>query len=456
MSDPNQICENLTNPQEEEVTSLNDASKIITISNHQEDDSEYEDLDDDDDESLLNTVMKKALVKKTTDNDELDINIKPRRSHEKHLDDEHSEDENDNQSVPNLKSDEMKKKKSVDDDDNNTQSPAYIPRKGRFYEHDDRTLNDTGRSKKETSRNDHRFYTDGDGKWQHDLYFRDEQKSAFRSPAQKNDYERIRHDYHSKNRFHTNDFVYKNHENFQQQQGQQRYQNDYRQRVPQRNTQKPVNNRTNQFNLKDYHQSLPSHNRQNLKKETPLTSGQQRYDHGPSQIDQRIFRRRRSLPDTDINQKDNDSRFKDSFNRNNQKVFNANSPHHSQKQFELFDNKPNLPPRLQKPSYPPRTSLNLSPDVSTTERPKRYSNMRNNFSSSGQQPIVPSQVHPYREQRTNKTEQNDWPQAPPPPTSYLPRQIITPQMFYQQYNSRSNPMVSAQTSMSQQVMINTL
>ena len=36
---------------------------MISISGHQEDDSDYEDLDDDDDESLLNTVMKKALMK---------------------------------------------------------------------------------------------------------------------------------------------------------------------------------------------------------------------------------------------------------------------------------------------------------------------------------------------------------------------------------------------------------
>lgn len=77
----------------------------------------------------------------------MDIDIKPRRSHEKHHDNEHSENENDNQSVPNPKPDETKKKDTVDDD-NDTQSPAYIPRKGRFYEHDDRTLNDTGRSKK--------------------------------------------------------------------------------------------------------------------------------------------------------------------------------------------------------------------------------------------------------------------------------------------------------------------
>lgn len=33
------------------------------------------------------------------------------------------------------------------DDDCNTQSPAYIPRKGKFYEHDDRTLDKNDRGK---------------------------------------------------------------------------------------------------------------------------------------------------------------------------------------------------------------------------------------------------------------------------------------------------------------------
>jgi hypothetical protein len=33
---------------------------------------------------------------------------------------------------------------------------------------------------------------------------------------------------------------------------------------------------------------------------------------------------------------------------------------------------------------------------------------------------------------------DDWPQAPPPPMSYLP-QLMTPQMFYQQQTSRYVP-----------------
>jgi protein CASC3 len=81
------------------------------------------------------------------DDDELHINIKPRRINKKYQDDEHSEgyeDDNDNQNVPKISHD---KKNELLDDDNNTQSPAYIPRKGKFYEHDDRTLNENDRSK---------------------------------------------------------------------------------------------------------------------------------------------------------------------------------------------------------------------------------------------------------------------------------------------------------------------
>jgi hypothetical protein len=67
--------------------------------------------------------------------------LKPRRARKKIEDDEHSEDDDDNQNVPKTKINEIL------DDDNNTQSPAYIPRKGKFYEHDDRTLDENQRSK---------------------------------------------------------------------------------------------------------------------------------------------------------------------------------------------------------------------------------------------------------------------------------------------------------------------
>ena len=75
------------------------------------------------------------------DDDELLIDLKPRRARRKDEDDEQSEGDDDNQNVPKTKiSDTL-------DDDNNTQSPAYVPRKGKFYEHDDRTLDENQRPK---------------------------------------------------------------------------------------------------------------------------------------------------------------------------------------------------------------------------------------------------------------------------------------------------------------------
>ncbi len=86
------------------------------------------------------------------DDDELHLIIKPRRIHKKHQDDEHSEgyeEDDENQNVPKINHDMKKpnKNKQLLDDDNNTQSPAYIPRKGKFYEHDDRSLNENDQSK---------------------------------------------------------------------------------------------------------------------------------------------------------------------------------------------------------------------------------------------------------------------------------------------------------------------
>ncbi|UJR35796.1 hypothetical protein I4U23_028544 [Adineta vaga] len=498
MSDPNQISENLTNLQEDETIAMNgDESRMISISDQKiesleidtdqkcsneignecddKDDSEYEDLDDDeeedDDGSLLSSVLKKALFKKTMDEDEVDIDIKPRRSNENHLEKEHSEgdDDNDNQSVPTIESvivDDKKKsenRKETFDDDNDTQNPAYIPRKGRFYEHDDRTLDETNQSKKEITRNNYRLSTDFDGKWQHDLFLRDEEKSTFRRPLQKHDHEHSPRDYHQ-NRFHVNDYMSQSHTG---------YNNFPQQRMSHKTNPTSINNRMNQFDLKDYEHSSSSsssYNRSNLKRETTVpkevqvTPHRQRRDYDQTQIDERTYHRRRSLPTNDFQQQDNTSKYKNNFTRNDPKFFKTsiNSFNQPRKTYELSENKPNLPPRLQmnntnrnliqKPSYQQRTSLNLSPDVSMNERPKRYSNMRNNMPNSSihQQTLPLSQMQHYREQRSNKTEQNDWPQAPPPPTSYLPRQIITPQMFYQQQSSRYNQMASAQTSTSQQ------
>jgi hypothetical protein len=174
---------------------LSDELKTISISDHEpstlenhinktecelesndENDSKYEDVEEEDEEvdaineaHILNKHRLKVktttsyliyfylfLFQTITDDDELHINVKPRRLSKKRQDDEHSEgydDEDDNQNVPNTKpkttqntKQSDKNKKSLDDD-NNTHSPAYIPRKGKFYEHDDRTLDENDPSK---------------------------------------------------------------------------------------------------------------------------------------------------------------------------------------------------------------------------------------------------------------------------------------------------------------------
>ncbi len=127
-------------------------------------DSEYEDVEEDQSDGHKTSFKVKKLPRFyfssrssqiTKDEDELHINIKPRRINKKRQDDEHSEgcEDDDNQNVPTTKEKltcVVKKSdtnKELPDDDNNTQSPAYIPRKGKFYEHDDRTLNENDQSK---------------------------------------------------------------------------------------------------------------------------------------------------------------------------------------------------------------------------------------------------------------------------------------------------------------------
>ena len=81
------------------------------------------------------------------------MHIKPRLRRTKHANDRHSEshedDDDDHQNVPKVKvnAKQSTKIQAALDDDCNTQSPAYIPRKGRFYEHDDRTVDDNDRTK---------------------------------------------------------------------------------------------------------------------------------------------------------------------------------------------------------------------------------------------------------------------------------------------------------------------
>ena len=74
--------------------------------------------------------------------------MKPRYLNKKSQDNEHSEgyeEDDDNQNVPNTK--KSSKNKGLIDDDNDTRNPAYIPRKGKFYEHDDRTIDENDQSK---------------------------------------------------------------------------------------------------------------------------------------------------------------------------------------------------------------------------------------------------------------------------------------------------------------------
>jgi len=127
-------------------------AKVLIRTVDDENDSDYEDVDDDDE------VEKVPIVKK----------------------------DDDNQNVPKEKLVE-KNQELADDDNNNAQSPAYVPRKGKFYEHDDRTSDDNHRTKPDISRNKSRI----DDKWQHDLFFQDQKQKKSRqmhNQFQLNDY----------------------------------------------------------------------------------------------------------------------------------------------------------------------------------------------------------------------------------------------------------------------------
>ncbi|CAF4478515.1 unnamed protein product [Rotaria socialis] len=461
-----------------------------------ENDSEYEDVEaeDDDDEindaSGLTSISNKNPFKSCMDDEELHRKVQPRRTINKKLkDDEHSEDnedddDNDNQNVPITKKPD--KNKQVLDDDNNAHSPAYIPRKGKFYEHDDRTLDENERPKQEISKQDNRFYTDSDAKWQHDLYLRDEEILKSRYPSDKQNRTYFEHGNH-RDREHfplkdTSSQSKTEHNCYHQ---PQRDYHDYRRRIPHTSYNKLHNNRVNNFDVKDYGQPL-SNNRNDSYNRTMNTN--EKYHVAPRRqqqqqqsdntnlyhIDERIFHRRRNFTNSQFQQQANElklhnsnpsrqnpRRFDEKSNEPNQfkhnnEYKNNNSEKLQQeyrglKKYEFFETKNNLPPRLQldnpkrnftqKQPYQQKPTLNLSSQLSNIERPKRYSNMRNHMTNSIEQQTLSSKMQHFQDQRNNKNvELNDWPQAPPPPTAYFPQQNTTPQIFYQQPNSQYVPM----------------
>ena len=107
-------------------------AKVLIRTVDDENDSDYEDVDDDDE------VEKVPIVKKVTKKkwNRIWFNEKVFQWQK----------DDDNQNVPKEKLVE-KNQELADDDNNNAQSPAYVPRKGKFYEHDDRTSDDNHRTK---------------------------------------------------------------------------------------------------------------------------------------------------------------------------------------------------------------------------------------------------------------------------------------------------------------------
>jgi hypothetical protein len=204
---------------------------------------------------------------------------------------------------------------------------------------------------REISRNDNRFYKDSDVKWQHDLYFLDEQRSKPRATVPRRD------------QLQFNDHTSRS------QQGRdtkhyQQYSNDYRRGVSHDDYTKSRNDRINNFEFKDYERSF-SHTHHGYFKDTntyekaQTTSRQQRRDYDPYQIDDRTFHRRRNFTNSLFQQQDNAPKFNKNPHRNNQRqlgehkdtYYNHEGKHQQQnrtlRKYDLYENKNNLPPRLQ-------------------------------------------------------------------------------------------------------------
>ncbi|CAF0745794.1 unnamed protein product, partial [Didymodactylos carnosus] len=165
----------------------------------EDNDSDYEDLDDEEDEYVEDDDYeqpdeeshKKNKSQPHDDDYEKEVNkraLQPRqrRTQRENEDDVHSEDNEeklaDDQNVPGEKgeqqegeSSEIEKKGKVADDDEDFKSPAFVPRKGQFYEHDDRMLDEKERTQKEVVRPKQKLWKDSDSKWKHDRY-RDEEQ----------------------------------------------------------------------------------------------------------------------------------------------------------------------------------------------------------------------------------------------------------------------------------------
>ncbi|CAF4626472.1 unnamed protein product [Rotaria sp. Silwood1] len=483
-----------------------DAEKTIEEDEdvYDDNDSEYEDVDDEGEEEEIDEKNPLQVSNKTpnqsgNEEDDERINIKPRRLPKKHDENEHSEgyEDDDNQNIPNNKAKstrrtEKKSEKNLEplDDDNDARNPAYIPRKGKFYEHDDRTNDEPEQGKQEPARNRNRLYRDSDAKWQHDLYYDNEDESNTRQ----SNYRGQRRGHFrrggggggdDRNQLHLNDYI----PPAQRGRGggyrhQQYYDegNDYRRRAPP--YAKSRNDRMNNFEFEDYNRpSSYSNNRgrgnRNNYVEQQAPPRRQRRDFEQYQTEEhsipprhnqqhatmeQAFHRERNFTNTQFQQqrnvpKNNNNRDDqkrstgqthevnqdDNKNKNRNQRRENNEPPRRQ-----IKNNRNQQQQQQQQNEPSATNSNLSAEAPSFERPKRYSNMRSNASNSGQQQQQPPPVQQpqipiqsYQDQRTGYYDQTHWQQGPPPPTTYIqqqqqmiptqmyhPQQPIPPQTFY--------------------------
>lgn len=190
MSDLNQILDEILNNHiystNEQIQSGKESDHHIRSLNDEVPNSDESDDDDNLDQidgsknytaiQIMNNLSIMTTTTKGNDDETEDIlqrNIQPRRSRRKSEDNKDDDDDDDSQHVPNINVSE--KTKELAEDENNRNHPTYVPRKGKFFEHDDRTSNEHRSTKQETPRGKTRIYRDTEGKWPHDLYFRDQQ-----------------------------------------------------------------------------------------------------------------------------------------------------------------------------------------------------------------------------------------------------------------------------------------
>ncbi|CAF3600208.1 unnamed protein product [Rotaria sordida] len=460
---------------------------------YDDNDSEYEDVDDEEGEEIDEKNHTQVLNKSATEEDDERINIKPRRLPKKRDENEHSEgyEDDDNQNVPNTnaKSNRRGEKKSDKnleplDDDNDARNPAYIPRKGKFYEHDDRTNDQSEQPKQETTRNRNRPYRDSDAKWQHDLYYDYEDESHshqsnYRGQRRGGRFSRgsggDRGGRDDRNQLHLNDYIPPAQRGrgggYRQQQLYYDEDNDYRRRAPP--YVKSRNDHMNNFEFEDYNRSSYNNNRgrgnRNNYVEQQAPPRRQRRDFEQYQTEEQSIpprrnqqytntteqtvHRERNFTNTQFQQQRNipKNNNRDDQKRSTGQTYEVNQDDNNNKnRNQRREN--NEPPRRQgrnnrnqqqQQNEPSTTNSNLSAEAPSFERSKRYSNMRSNVSNSGpqqqqqqpppvQQPQIPMQS--YQDQRTGYYDQNHWQQAPPPPTTYLPQQqqMIPAQMYHPQ------------------------